>query len=107
MDSSYFTFGQEHLKGVNNHIFNRNTVVLIITKPGDEKTPRDVMFEFFGRQWSFEYKVMKAESLQFFKEVVTMDAFGNIHNVESVEEHALNQPPELNTKNERKQDNDT
>jgi hypothetical protein len=50
---SYFTFGQGHVHQIDNACFNKDIVVEV--DGTDLQTPRDRMFEHFGKQWSMEY----------------------------------------------------
>lgn len=46
----FFSFGQNHAHEINERIVDRNTIIKITAE-----NPRDVMFDFFGDKWSFEY----------------------------------------------------
>lgn len=50
MQTSYFTFGQNHIHKLNGKVFDKNTVVKITAED-----PRQTMFDLFGRKWSMQY----------------------------------------------------
>lgn len=50
MRISFFTFGQGHRHEVNGVILDKDVVLRI-----SAEEPRDVMFQFFGNKWAFEY----------------------------------------------------
>lgn len=51
MKTSYFTLGQSHIYKHNGHVLDCNSVIKITAED-----LREVMFEFFGSKWAFEYK---------------------------------------------------
>lgn len=50
MKTSYFTLGQSHIYKHNGHVLDCNSVIKITAED-----PREVMVEFFGSKWAFEY----------------------------------------------------
>jgi len=50
MKTSYFTFGQGHAHSVNGFTYDKDIIVKVTAY-----NPRQVMFDTFGAQWSFEY----------------------------------------------------
>jgi hypothetical protein len=59
MKTSYFTFGQSHTHAVGGFTYDKDIVVKITAND-----PREVMFEYFGTQWGFEYD--ECPDLKFF-----------------------------------------
>ena len=59
MKTSYFTFGQQHVHSVGGFTYDKDVVVKITAK-----NPREVMFNYFNAQWSFEY--FKEPDMEFF-----------------------------------------
>lgn len=50
METSYFTFGQDHLHRLNGITLDKDIVLQVI-----HEDPREWMFENFGPEWSMEY----------------------------------------------------
>ena len=50
MRTSYFTLGQSHVYRFNGQNLDRDCVIKITAE-----NPRDVMIEYFGLEWAFEY----------------------------------------------------
>lgn len=50
MRTSYFTLGQSHIYRLNGQTLDRDCVIKITAE-----NPRDVMVEYFGLEWAFEY----------------------------------------------------
>lgn len=50
MRTSYFTLGQSHVYRLNGQTLDRDCVIKITAE-----NPRDVMVEYFGLEWAFEY----------------------------------------------------
>ncbi|EKY13379.1 hypothetical protein HMPREF9075_00079 [Capnocytophaga sp. oral taxon 332 str. F0381] len=50
MRTSYFTLGQSHVYRFNGQTLDHDCVIKITAE-----NPRDVMVEYFGLEWAFEY----------------------------------------------------
>lgn len=53
MPMSYFTFGQDHAHRVNGFTYDCDVIVAI--QADNPAKARDIMIEFFGRKWAFQY----------------------------------------------------
>ena len=50
MRTSYFTLGQSHIYRFNGQTLDRDCVIKITAE-----NPRELMVEYFGLEWAFEY----------------------------------------------------
>ena len=50
MRTSYFTLGQSHVYRLNEQTLDRDCVIKITAE-----NPRELMVEYFGLEWAFEY----------------------------------------------------
>lgn len=59
MKTHYFTLGQRHTHSYNGHTLDKDCLIKITAE-----SPRDVMVEYFGNIWGFEYD--EIPDVQFF-----------------------------------------
>ena len=50
LETSWFTFGQDHAHRINGTTLDRNIVLKITAED-----PREVMFQYFDTKWAMEY----------------------------------------------------
>lgn len=53
MKSFYFTFGQCHVHTIDGFTYDKDVVVKV--EAFDSKEAREIMFDFFGKKWGFQY----------------------------------------------------